>query len=329
VVLDPVVWTAMRFVTGLCMAGQYVVAESWLNDLATNETRGRLLAIYMVVVSAGYGLGQLLLGTSSAAGFDLFAVASILTSLAVVPVALSESSAPPYRAPSRVSLRELASLVPTGVISALLVGVAHGALTGMGALYAARAGLSSGQIALFMGAPMAGGVAFQWPISAASDDVDRRAVAVVVAGAAAATAVLLALARPAGWTTYLMMLVLGGLSYPLYSLAAAYTNDWTEPEQMMAVASQLVTVYGAGAFLGPVLAGALMGAFGDRWYFWSLVGVHAVIAAYVFYRMLAWRAPLVERPWSEVSFPARAFFVPATLVAMGRRLRTTGSRRHP
>ena len=64
-----------------------------------------------------------------------------------------------------------------------------------------------------------------------------------------------------------------------------------------------------------------MSEFGDRWYFWSLVGVHVVIAIYVLYRMLASREPLVDRPWSEVSYPARAFFVPATLVAMGRRIR--------
>jgi MFS family permease len=319
VVLDPTVWTIMRFVTGLCMAGQYVVAESWLNDLASNETRGRLLALYMVVVNIGYGCGQVLLGSASVAGFTLFGYASILISLAVVPVALAESSAPPFRAPTRVSLRELAGIVPTGVISAGLIGVAHGALTGMGSLYAAKAHLSTGQIAVFMAAPMVGGVVNQWPVSAASDDVDRRAVAVVVSLVAAGSAAALATMHLDAWPTYLLMAALGGFSYPLYSLAAAYTNDWVDPEHLMAAASQLVTVYGAGAFVGPLVTSALMNLFGNRWYFWSLLGVHVVIAAYVFYRMLAWRSPLVKQPWSEVSVPARAFFVPATLVAMGRR----------
>ena len=47
--IDPVTWGLMRFVTGLCMAGLYVTEESWLNDLATNATRGRLLSRYMIV----------------------------------------------------------------------------------------------------------------------------------------------------------------------------------------------------------------------------------------------------------------------------------------
>ena len=45
----PEVWIAMRFITGFAFAGLYVVAESWLNSQATNQMRGRLLAIYMVI----------------------------------------------------------------------------------------------------------------------------------------------------------------------------------------------------------------------------------------------------------------------------------------
>ena len=33
-----------RFATGICFAGLQVLAESWLNDRATNEPRGQLLS---------------------------------------------------------------------------------------------------------------------------------------------------------------------------------------------------------------------------------------------------------------------------------------------
>jgi MFS family permease len=121
------------------------------------------------------------------------------------------------------------------------------------------------------------------------------------------------------------MFVLGGMTFPLYSLAAAYTNDWTPPDQLMAAASQLVTVYGLGALMGPMIAAGMMSAFGTHSFFWTIAGMHVAIAAFVFYRLLAWRAPLMKAPWHEVSLPARAFFIPATAVAVGRRLRP---RRH-
>ena len=316
-------WAWLRFVTGLCLAGQYVVAESWLNDLATNENRGRLLAIYAVVTSGAFGLGQIMLFTiDDARAITGFAIASIITSLAVAPVALSEDAVAPVVAKrEHISLRDLATLVPTGVVSCLLVGMAHGALTGMAAIYATRVGLSPGKVGLFVAAPNIGGMLLHWPVSAASDDIDRRAVGLAASLGAIGAGVLLLLGPSTSPVALLLMAVLGGCSYPLYSIAAAYTNDWIDPEHVNAAASQLVTLYGIGAMVGPLIAAGMMIVIGPEGFFWAAIVLHATLAAFFLYRMRAWRAPLAKRPWSEVSLPARAFFVPATVVAMGRRYR--------
>jgi MFS family permease len=124
----------------------------------------------------------------------------------------------------------------------------------------------------------------------------------------------------------LLVTLLGGFSYPLYSIAAAYTNDWIEPEHVNAAASQLVTLYGLGAVVGPFVAAGMMIVAGPKGFFWAAIGLHALLAAFFVYRMTASRGPFHKRPWSEVSLPARAFFVPATVVAMGRRYRRKRSR---
>jgi len=317
-------WAGLRFVTGLCLAGQYVVAESWLNNLATNENRGRLLAIYAVVTSGAFGLGQVMLfAVNDATAVTGFAVASIITSLAVAPVALSEDAmAPSVEEREHISLGDLARLVPTGVFSCLLVGIAHGALTGMAAIYATRVGMSAGQIGLFVAAPNIGGMLLHWPVSAASDDVDRRAVGLLASLSAIGAAALLVFTPSTSPIALLFVAALGGFSYPLYSIAAAYTNDWIEPEHVNAAASQLVTLYGLGAVVGPFVAAGMMIVIGPKGYFWAAVVLHSMLAAFFLYRMRAWRAPLAKRPWGEVSLPARVFFVPATVVAMGRRYRS-------
>ena len=192
VMVNPVMWAIARSITGLAMAGLYVVAESWLNGLATNETRGRLLAVYMVVTSAAFGVGQALLTFSSASRVSGFVLGSILTSMAVMPVSLSESSLPPLTKPMSMSFRELA----TGVGASLLVGLAHGALLGMIAYYGAVEGLKPSAIAIFAALPTIGGVIFQWPISAASDDLDRRAVGIAVAFVAAVAAIAFTRSSP-------------------------------------------------------------------------------------------------------------------------------------
>ena len=320
-------WAWLRFVTGLCLAGQYVVAESWLNNLATNENRGRLLAIYAVVTSGAFGMGQVLLFAIDARVITGFAIASIITSLAVAPVALSEDAVAPLVAiREHISLRDLAKLVPTGVFSCLLVGMAHGALTGMAAIYATRVGLSTGRIGLFVAAPNIGGMLLHWPVSAASDDIDRRAVGFVASVGAIGAAVLLLLGPSTSSMALLLIAILGGCSYPLYSIAAAYTNDWIEPEHVNAAASQLVTLYGLGAVVGPFVAAGMMIVEGPKGFFWAAIGLHSLLATFFLYRLRAWRAPLAKRPWGEVSLPARAFFVPATVVAMGRRYRSKRGR---
>jgi len=321
-------WAGLRFVTGLCLAGQYVVAESWLNNLATNQNRGRLLAIYAVVTSGAFGLGQVMLfAIKDATAVTGFAVASIITSLAVAPVALSEDAmAPSVEEREHISLRDLARLVPTGVFSCLLVGIAHGALTGMAAIYATRVGMSAGQIGLFVAAPNIGGMLLHWLVSAASDDVDRRAVGLLASMSAVAAALLLVFTPSTSPLALLFVGALGGFSYPLYSIAAAYTNDWIEPEHVNAAASQLVTLYGLGAVVGPFVAAGMMVVIGPHGYFWAAVVLHSMLAAFFVYRIRAWRAPLAKRPWGEVSLPARVFFVPATMVALSRRYRSRYSR---
>jgi MFS family permease len=316
----PIMWVALRFVTGVSLAGIYVVAESWLNDLADNDNRGRLLAIYSVVTSAGFGVGQLLIARFDARVAIGYAFAAILTSLAIAPVSLSEKSSPPVISEKEhLSMRELAKVVPTGAGCCLLVGVAHGAFFGMSAIYATRVGLSIRQTGLFLVAPMIGGVLFQWPVSSASDDIDRRAVGFTAAVGAMVAAGLLLLGSADRPMAFVLIGLVGGASYPLYSIAGAYTNDWVQPEHVNAAASQLIVLYGVGAIIGPFVAAGLMIAAGPKGFIYGLILLHGVIATFLIYRLFAWRSPLAKRPWDEVSLPARAFFLPATAIALTRR----------
>lgn len=317
--VDATSWILLRLITGVCFAGLYVVAESWLNDLADNDNRGRLLAVYGVITIAFYGVGQVSVSLFDPLLVTGFAVAAIITSLAVAPVSLSEAAvAPPIDASEPISLRELSKIVPTGVYSCFLVGIAHGAISGMAAVYATRVNL--GLVGLFVALPSIGGVVLQWPISSTSDEIDRRAVGVVASLCSAGAAGLMLLDSPHKPMAFFLFMLVGGFSYPLYSISGAYTNDWIEADQLGGAASQLVKMYGLGAIAGPLIAGAAMGIIGPTGYPWALMVMHLVIAVFFFYRFLSWRAPLAKRPWREVSLPARAFYVPATIVHVGRRM---------
>jgi MFS family permease len=327
-VVHPAAWLLLRLLAGACLAGHYVVAESWLNQLATNANRARILSIYTLVTVVAYGIGQVSIGLVDPTTLTAFGIAAVLISVAVAPVALSEDAAPPILAvPARMPLRELIALVPTGVVTSVLVGIAHGAFIGLAAVYATRSGLGKTEIGVFVAMPTLGSLLLQVPISSASDEADRRIVGALTAIAAAGAATVLLLAGPDAWVGFVAMAAIGGATYPLYSIAGAYTNDWVPTEQLTAAASQLVVLYGAGAFVGPFLASIVMGVVGDDGFVWTTIAAHVVIALYLTARVVQWRPSVRAKPWNAVALETRAFQPPATAVGMGRRLRV--QRRRP
>ncbi|TNF89960.1 MAG: MFS transporter, partial [Gammaproteobacteria bacterium] len=239
------VWIAMRLVSGFCFAGLYIVAESWLNDRASNETRGKLLSLYMVVTYIGVGAGQLLLNLADPVQFQLFILVSILISIAVVPLLLSAGSPPTFHDSVRISLAELFRLTPLGLVSMFAVGLVTATFFALGPVYAQRIGLSIRDTSYFMTAAVVGTVVLQGPIGALSDRFDRRKVLMLVTLLTATSAVICVPAEQVSTEVLFAAIALfGGLAFPLYSVCIAYTNDHLEPQQMIAASGALVLVSG-------------------------------------------------------------------------------------
>ncbi len=315
---SPLVWIIMRSSTGFCFAGLYVVAESWLNGLASNTFRGRLLAMYNVVTIGAYGAGQLLVFNFDARTLTGFAFAAVVSSLAVIPVAMSEQAATPQvENNTHITMRELARIVPTGAGTILLVGLAHGGMLGMAVIFATREGLSVGRVGILIAAINLGGMALTWPISSASDDIDRRIIGVLSSLAVIVLGLVMLTQTPSSWVTTALLFAIGGFSFPLYAVGGAYTNDWVSQEQMGAAASQLVTLYGFGAMIGPLVAAPFLDIIGTQGFAWSIITLHALILLFLIYRVRAWHAPVTTKHWDDVSFHGRAFFIPATIVSLG------------
>src|SRR5690606_36139158 len=139
-------------------------AESWLNDRATNETRGSLLSVYMLVVLGAMAASQYLLNLADISSFVLFALASVQASMAPAPVSLSPTPTPDFTAPEPLGLRALYRISPLGTIGALGTCMANAAFYSVAAVYAGTVGLTVPQIAIFVSVNILGGMAFQWPI---------------------------------------------------------------------------------------------------------------------------------------------------------------------
>ncbi len=301
--INPVAWALLRILFGICIAGVLVVVESWLNDMATNVNRGRLLAGYMMTSMGGLTLGQLLLNGGDPQGFELFVISSVLISAALVPITLSATSAPPLAVPEPLSLRQLISMAPAGVLTAFCAGLSHGTLLGVGAVYAANEGLAASRVALFLVAATAGAIVGQWPVGAVSDRVSRRAVIFVIAATAAAIAGVMPAVEPGSALAFVCMFFFGAATFPLYSLAMALTGDRVPASQLNGASAALVRMAGVGSIIGPLTGGVVMSLTAPWTFFLVLVSAHAVVVVYTGWRILAREGVPVDEqgrfvPWS-------------------------------
>ncbi|MGL4236231.1 MFS transporter [Tabrizicola sp.] len=310
---DWIVWTVLRIFAGFCFSGIYITAESWINNTASNETRGQALSMYMIVQMIGIITSQVLLNLPDPSGFALFILPSVLVSLAFMPILLAPTPAPAFDSTRRISFRRLFSISPLGCVGMLLTGGVFSAMFGMASVWGAQEGLNITQISIFVGALYVGGLLAQYPIGWASDRMDRR---MLIMGLSAVAAVVMILA------TFLTLpfpalvgvaVVLGGITNPVYALLIAYTNDFLTREQMAGASAGLIFLNGFGAVFGPTATGWMMEQIGPSGFFLFIGGLFAGLALYAAYRMTRRAAPTVSGAFRGVTPGASPLAVEAVL----------------
>ena len=279
-------WALFRIAMGFCSAGLFMIAESWLQYVATHDIRGRIYACYAIASSAGAGVGPLLINLGDPASYEIFVIGAILFSICLLPVALTHVGDPEHEEDSRFGIRELFAISPVAVTGAVCAGMVSGAIATMSAVFAERIGLSAVYISLFVSAMRLGGFSMQYPIGALSDRFDRRRVLIFLC-LGAAVASLLYLAPIAGLPLVILALavVFGALNQPIQALIVSHAYDYVERKDFVATSAGLLFAYGLGAIIGPIAAAPMMDLLGPSGLFVFAAAVLLVYGGYVAYRM--------------------------------------------
>lgn len=263
-------WIALRFVTGLCFAGMATVNESWLNAKATPDVRGRVLAIASIAAIGGYAVGPLFVSLGAVEGLRLFVIASILMSVALVPVTLTRFSAPAVSGQESggegYSLLRLYRETPFGAVVCLGTGLLQGAFLGLGAVFGSRAGLSTTGVSLFMTGALLAGAALQYPLGWISDRMDRRivvaAATLALAAASVGEAAALAWLGPHAAVMAFGAVIAGVAAMPLYPIVIAHVNDRLPQSSIVPAAATLILAFSIGSAISGPVASTAMAVFG-------------------------------------------------------------------
>ncbi len=306
VIVDPYVWIFGRFITGFSIISIFVVVESWLNDRATNKTRGKVLSIYMIITFMGIGLGVLLLNFNNPKNYEPFILVSLLLSMALVPILLTKRKPPTFKKISSIKIKELYNISPLATFSMFCTGFIHPAIFTLGAVYGALMNFSVLEISLYMFLITVSGAIFQWPIGYLSDRFDRRLILIITTLIGSFLCILCFFSvskspdfinLSSNWKTlvqhisnhrmlfYIFISLYAGMCLPLFSLNLAYVNDFLPKEKFVSAGSGMQIIFGISAMIAPFACSFFMKSFGPNGLFIYLFIFHTAIGLFGIYRM--------------------------------------------
>jgi MFS family permease len=279
-------WCLLRAVGGFVVAGLFVVIESWVSSIASNENRSKIFAIYLVAAYSASALGQLAIGYASEQGvYFAFALAGLLIFSSIIPLSISSRNSPSVENSTSMSPFRLARRALLGLVGAVLGGMLLSSFYGLVPLYGSLSEMTPEDIGSLMFSAVVAAMVSAWPIGWLSDRIPRSTVlvGVLLAGTGAAIVVYL-LGRYIPSLIYICIPVIMASFAAIYSISVAITNDLVENEERIAASSTLLMGYGVGSIIGPIGGSWLMESMSADALFLGFACVTSFLIVFATYR---------------------------------------------
>jgi MFS family permease len=294
-------WILLRGLFGFAAANVYMVIESWLNDRATNQTRGRIFAAYLLVNFLGLIVGQWCFIAGRPSSPTLFILSAIFYAVCLMPLGLTRTPQPAQVEVPVLKPMRMFTISPVGVAGCVAVGFANAACWTFLPVYAHDQHLTRGLLAGFMSAFTLGGALVQLPIGRLSDRMDRR---VIIAAAAMAAALLgVALWYFGGRSSTLTLVLVaafGMAALPVYGLSVAHANDRLPREKFIEASATLLLINALASTVGPVIAASVTDRFGMPTLFLYTAAVHVALAVFAVARIRIAGSPPHGEPFEPM-----------------------------
>ncbi len=304
VLQHPLAWAVLRAIIGYALAGVFTIVESWLNDKATKETRGRIFALYTMIAWGMSGLGPLGLNIPDPSGTTLFCLITVVMASAIVPLALTTVGNPDIGHRTHFGILRLYAISPLGVLACFASGLINTGLFVLLPIYAKRLGYDETRISILLSIAVTGPLFIQYPVGWLADRFGRRPLMLATALIAILFSTFIVNLPPDSFYSLVgLTVLLAGMISPLYGLGVGQTNDYVSKKDFVAASAGLLFAWGIGASIGPIAAAPAMRLFGANGLFFFVSVCHALLAGFIAYRMIARRALSAKQQGNFVAVP--------------------------
>ncbi len=251
-------WFPLRVFLGAASETLFVLSETWLNALSSEETRARSMGVYTAALSVGFALGPVILSLVGTDGATPYMAGAGIAACAALFILSPKVYAPAIEKPAHGNPARYMGLSPLAMAAtALNAAVETAGLTFL-SLYAMDLGWREQQATQLMSCMMFGAIVLQLPIGWLGDKMDRRKLVILLAVAAALGALVWPLALKSPVATYALLFVWGGVFVGIYTIMLSIVGSRFSGSELIGIYAAMGLLWGGGALLGPVLAGGAM-----------------------------------------------------------------------
>ena len=258
------VWFPLRFALGVAASFLWIAGEAWVNHAADEAQRGRVIAIFGVVISAGFALGPAILSLTGAEGWAPFlATAGLLLAAGAVLVP-ALGSAPKLRGKTSGSLARYVLIAPVAMFGYFAFAAGDAVLLTFLPIYAVEIGLAEADAIRLLAVLAIGSMALQYPVGWLADHVDNHALVVAIVLALLAGSAALPWLLQHVVIAAVFMFIYGGALGALYTISLVLLGRRFKGADLAAASAMLSVMFSIGAFVWPPFGGAIMDRFGER-----------------------------------------------------------------
>ncbi len=286
---DIYAWFILRFLLGLFSSIVWISGEAWINQIAEDRSRGRVIALYSAALAAGNGIGPFVLAQTGTIGWLPFLVSGVLIAISAAPLLLAAGASPAMSGQPSVKFHRLLWMAPTAMFLNGISAATYMALITFLPIYAQHIGLGEASSLYLLSFMAFGGLIFQLPMGWLADRYNRRLLVIIsILFLIACSAALPFVITVSIWNN-VFMFIFGGVFSSLYMLALILLGERFKGPNLAAASALFTAIWGMGSIIGPPLGGIGM----DLWQPQGLLLVVGLI--FVFYLPFPIRGYLRQR----------------------------------
>ncbi|MCP5092507.1 MAG: MFS transporter, partial [Gammaproteobacteria bacterium] len=274
--VDMTVWFILRPLMGAAGCVLWVASEAWINAMAEEKSRGRIVGIYGTAGALGWALGPVILLIAGTEGYLPYALTAGMSVLACIPMLLSRGKEPDLSQGPRSKIWMYLLFAPLPLVANLSVAASHEAFDAFFAIYAEALGKTEKVAFTLMALGGIAGMISQYPLGWLADRMNRVLLIFLLVASSMACPLLLPYCLEMSIPGLVIVFFWGVVSTGIYTMGTILVGERFRGAQLAGASAAFTAMYAMGVLIGPPTAGVSMDVFGPDGLTYTMIVLYAL-----------------------------------------------------